>query len=277
MDQRALMADWFDHWTKGAPLRLISADPVRIFRMGGGTDETKPGKLSHGGTWLNASVWPLPAQQTTYFMQQDGELATAPAAKAGSRTLLYDPRHPAPTIGGRYGMGGWSPNCAQDQVCSRGYLACENDLPLNQRADVLSFASQPLQAAVEVTGSVRAKLWVSSDAADTDLVVKLVDVYPDGYAMLLSVGQLRLRYRNGYSRVALMKPGERYQVDVELDLPAICSPPGTASVWTSPAATILVWSRIQIQEPRAGRQRFPWWRGTPSISQQRRLRELNCR
>ena len=216
VDQRALMADWFDHWMKGAPLKLISADPVRIFRMGGGTDETKPGKLSHGGTWLNASVWPLPAQQTTYFMQADGQLATAPAAKAGSRTLLYDPRHPAPTIGGRYGMGGWSPNCAQDQVCSRGYLACENDLPLNQRADVLSFASQPLQAAVEVTGSVRAKLWVSSDAADTDLVVKLLDVYPDGYAMLLSVGQLRLRYRNGFSHVALMKPGERYQVGMEL-------------------------------------------------------------
>ena len=69
---------------------------------------------------------------------------------------------------------------------------------------------------MEVTGAVRAKLWFSSDVADTDLVVKLVDVYPDGYAMLLSVGQLRLRYRNGYSRVAMMKPGERYEVDVEL-------------------------------------------------------------
>jgi putative CocE/NonD family hydrolase len=130
--------------------------------------------------------------------------------------LIYDPRHPAPTIGGRYGMGGWSPNCAQDQVCSRAYFGCENDLPLNQRADVLSFVGKPLDRPVEVTGPVLAKLWVSSDARDTDVMVKLVDVYPNGYAMLLSVGQLRMRYRDGYSRAALMKPGERYQVGVEL-------------------------------------------------------------
>ena len=92
-------------------------------------------------------------------------------------------------------MGGWSPNCAQDQVCSRAYFGCENDLPLNQRADVLSFVGKPLDHAVEVTGPVCASLWVSSDARDTDVMVKLIDVYPDGYAMLLSVGQLRMRYR----------------------------------------------------------------------------------
>jgi putative CocE/NonD family hydrolase len=51
---------------------------------------------------------------------------------------------------------------------------------------------------------------------DTDVMVKLIDVYPDGYAMLLSVGQLRMRYRDGYNRAALMKPGEWYQVGVEL-------------------------------------------------------------
>jgi uncharacterized protein len=216
VDQRALMADWFDHWMKGAQLKLISADPVHFFRMGGGTDQTKPGKLAHGGTWLNAGVWPPPAKQVSYFLEAGGQLATSPAASEGLRTLIYDPRHPAPTIGGRYGMGGWSPNCAQDQVCSRKYFGCENDLPLNQRADVLSFVGKPLDHAVEVTGPVRAKLWVSSDARDTDVMVKLIDVYPDGYAMLLSVGQLRMRYRDGYNRAALMKPGERYQVGVEL-------------------------------------------------------------
>ena len=216
VDQRMLMADWFDHWMKGTGLKAISNAPVDFFRMGGGTDKKKPGKLSHGGTWLNASAWPPPAKGVGYFLSANTRLTNAPVQQEGIRTITYDPKHPAPTIGGRYGMGGWSPNCAADQVCSSRYLGCDNDQPLNQRQDVLSFEGPPLQRAVEVTGMATTKLWVSSDARDADLVVKLIDVYPDGHSLLLSVGQLRLRYRNGFDRSAWMKPGEHYEVTVEL-------------------------------------------------------------
>jgi hypothetical protein len=36
VDQRALMADWFDHWMHGAAFKLVSDMPVQYFRMGGG-------------------------------------------------------------------------------------------------------------------------------------------------------------------------------------------------------------------------------------------------
>ena len=49
-----------------------------------------------------------------------------------------------------------------------------------------------------MTGTIRATLWVSSDARDTDFTAKLIDVYPDGYAMIRLDGQIRARFREGF-------------------------------------------------------------------------------
>ncbi len=51
---------------------------------------------------------------------------------------------------------------------------------VESRADVLLFTSDKLTKPLEVTGRIRAKLYVSSDCPDTDFTVKLTDVYPDG-------------------------------------------------------------------------------------------------
>jgi len=68
----------------------------------------------------------------------------------------------------------------------------------------------------EVTGPVRLTLHVSSNAPDTDFTGKLVDVYPDGRAMLLTDGILRARYREGLDRQVPMIPGEVYCLDIDL-------------------------------------------------------------
>ena len=72
-----------------------------------------------------------------------------------------------------------------------------------------------------VAGPVKARLWVSSDCADTDFTVKLIDVhppsqdYPRGYAMLLTDGILRMRYRDDMAAPTPMEPGQVYQVEIE--------------------------------------------------------------
>jgi len=61
--------------------------------------------------------------------------------------------------------------------------------------------------------AVVARLWISSSAIDTDFTAKLIDVYPPnpdypyGYAMNLSDGILRVRYRDGFNGPVMMKPG----------------------------------------------------------------------
>ncbi|MCW5980569.1 MAG: CocE/NonD family hydrolase [Bryobacteraceae bacterium] len=219
LETRAYIADWFDHTLKGKPLALIGSEPVRIFRMGGGSgSRTAEGKLDHGGEWRTAAAWPHPAAGgVRYYLHPGGGLRTARPAGAGEPSSYdYDPMNPVPTIGGRYGVGAATPGCAQDQVCRPDILGCDGAKPLNSRPDVLSFQSEPLDAPVEVTGFVQAKYWVSSDAPDADFTAKLVDVYPDGYALIVADGQIRAQFRNSFEKPRPMKAGKTYEVTIEL-------------------------------------------------------------
>ena len=67
-----------------------------------------------------------------------------------------------------------------------------------------------------MTGVVRATLWISSDAVDTDFAAKLIDVYPDGTALHIADGQIRARYRNQHAKPELLEPGKVYRVAINL-------------------------------------------------------------
>jgi putative CocE/NonD family hydrolase len=80
---------------------------------------------------------------------------------------------------------------------------------IEARADVLVYTTEPLEEAVQVTGSVRPFQFVSSDAKDTDFTVKLVDVHPEGTAWNVDDTIIRARYREGYNRQVLPASGPR--------------------------------------------------------------------
>ena len=94
--------------------------------------------------------------------------------------------------------------------------------PLAQRGDVLVFSTLPLERDLEVTGSVTLRLWVASDGPDTDFTAKLIDLhppnedYPDGFAMNLTEGILRCRYRDSWERPTPMVRGAIYAIEIEL-------------------------------------------------------------
>jgi putative CocE/NonD family hydrolase len=84
------------------------------------------------------------------------------------------------------------------------------------RQDVLVYTTPVLKDGIEVTGPLEAVLSVSSSAVDTDFAAKLVDVYPDGKAYNVQEGILRARYREGFAHKMRMKPGEIYQIKVDM-------------------------------------------------------------
>jgi uncharacterized protein len=90
------------------------------------------------------------------------------------------------------------------------------------RSDVLVFMTPPFDDELEIAGPITVQLWISSDAPDTDFTAKLIDVYPrsedypHGFAMNLTEGLLRVRYRNSWERPELMVPGEIYEITIEL-------------------------------------------------------------
>jgi putative CocE/NonD family hydrolase len=223
----ALRRRWFDRWLRGIDNGADRDPAVRVFVMGGGSErKTGAGRLDHGGHWRSADDWPLPGTAwTRWYLHDDGSLGHEPGGNGAMPPVLSaDPRDPVPTIGGAISSG--EPlmrGGAYDQRTGPAVFGARPPFgPLCERADALSFATPPLPADLEVVGPVALHLWLACDMPDADIHAKLVDVhppnqdYPDGFAMNLTEGVLRLRYRESWERPSLMTPGEVYAVTVEL-------------------------------------------------------------
>ncbi len=93
-------------------------------------------------------------------------------------------------------------------------LGPKDHRPVERR--ILTYTSSPLESDLTVVGPVKAVLYGTSSAPDTDWVVRLCDVWPDGRALSVCDGILRARYRNFLSHAELMKPGQVYRFEVDL-------------------------------------------------------------
>ena len=224
-DFLSLRARWFDRWLKGDRNGVDDEPPVRIFVMGGGSGrKNAAGRLDHGGRWRSERDWPIPdTQWTPYYLGRDGSLSPGvPTERDVWKEYRFDPKHPVPTIGGTVTSG--QPvmvgGAFDQREGPRFFGSTEPYRPLSERPDVLVFQTPPLEADVEVTGPITANLWISSDCPDTDFTIKLVDVYPpnadypDGFAMNITDGILRVRYRDSWEQPSMMAPGSVYAIRV---------------------------------------------------------------
>lgn len=226
-DWRAFRRRFFDYWLKGIENGAGEDARVRVFVMGGGSGrKNAQGLLEHGGHWREAADWPLPGTRfTPLYLRGDGSLAEAlPDTDAEPLRWISDPANPVPTIGGAItSMEPLISGGPYDQREREGMFAHRAPyLPLASRADVLVFETPLLDSDLTVIGPVTAELFVASDAPDTDITAKLIDVYPPsadyphGFAMNLCEGILRLRYRHDPSKPAPLVPGQVEKVIVEL-------------------------------------------------------------
>jgi putative CocE/NonD family hydrolase len=192
-DMTNLRLRWFDRWLKGSKTGVEDDPPVKLFVQG-------------VNRWRNEDAWPLArARDEQWFMREGGGLApSAPSSDERADSYVYDPEDPCPTRGGALLMPG---------TYARGPV---NQLGIIGRKDVLTYTSEVLDRDTEVTGPVHAVLHASTSAPDTDWVVKLCDVHPDGRTFNVCDGITRARYRNGTDAPALVDPGtvERYEVDL---------------------------------------------------------------
>ena len=194
---------WFDHWLKGIDNGIAAGPKLQIYVMG-------------KNQWRGENEWPLARTRfTKYYLHSDGKansrlgsgaLSTAPPAAEPSDRFVYDPATPVPSRGG--------PVCCTGTPDAPEGSFDQSEVEL--RSDVVVYTTAALERGVEVTGPLQLVLYVSSDQLDTDFTGKLVDVYPDGKAYNVQEGILRGRYRDGFGKKVWMKPGEVYQVKVDL-------------------------------------------------------------
>lgn len=192
---------WFDHWLKGEENGIDAEPPVMIFVMG--IEE-----------WRSEAEWPLPdTQYRPYYLHSggqantlhgDGTLSTEPPTDEPPDVYLYNPLRPVPTVGGQVILPGGNVAGPRDQRV------------VERRDDVLVYSTPVLEQPVEVTGPIEMHLFVSSSARDTDFTGKLVDVHPDGRAIILTEGILRARYLHSFAELELLEPGQIYELRLNL-------------------------------------------------------------
>jgi hypothetical protein len=174
---------------------------------------------------------------------------SSPSVAEASTTWLHDPDNPVPSVSGnvtgfyewivlpgdldgayvpqRARMRSLIPDGPLHQRERESTIVASGRDPatpalLADRADVNVFQTEPLEADVEVTGSSMVNLWVSSDAVDTDVTAKLLDIYPgsdeypEGFHLPLGDSIRRARFRDGFDAEIMMIAGEIYEVQIEL-------------------------------------------------------------
>lgn len=173
--------------------------PVQLFVMG-------------ANVWRTEQEWPLARTlwQNWTLTPQKELLPPGGQAAAGVLEFPTRPEDPVPTVGGRTLMPGGIDGGMHYQPGARDQRI------LDGRTDILRFTSETLASDLEVTGPVNATLTVSTSARDADFAVRLIDVYPDGRAMGVTDGILRLRYREGMDNPLPVEPGRPYTVTVSL-------------------------------------------------------------
>lgn len=205
---RKLQFEWFDYWLKSkSPRRGPPGAPLKLFVMG-------------SNVWREERSWPpadvtdvpfyLHAERGANSLFGDGELRPEAAEASGADHFLYDPNKPVPTQGGAV--------CCKPAVFPWGPM---DQRGVERRKDVLVYSTPVLTHDVEVVGPVRAQLYISSSAPDTDFTAKLLDVFPNGEARNLTDGILRLRYRNSLNRPAgPLRAKEVYPVSIDAGVTA---------------------------------------------------------
>lgn len=211
IDLAGIKIDWYDRWLKGVESPGADERPVKIFVMG-------------INRWRDELDWPLPNTEYRPFylhsggaantLNGDGALSEEKPRAEKADSYTYDPMDPAPTIGGQVILPG------ENAIGPRDQREAE------MRSDVLVYSLPVLEKAIEVTGTIQLKLFASSDSPDTDFTAKLVDVFPDGRAMILTDGILRTRYRESFEMPKLLHPGEIYELTVEMGATANVFLPG---------------------------------------------------
>jgi putative CocE/NonD family hydrolase len=185
---------FYDRFLRDADGDWDARPPLELFVMG-------------ANEWRGEHEWPLARTEfTPWFLQGGGVLSVdEPRADEPGDRYAYDPADPVPTIGGVNSV------LTMTQGAETPILPGPRDQRvLEARPDVLSYTSEVLERDLEVVGPVETVLYAVSSAKDTDWIVRLSDVYPDGRAIFMTEGIIRARYRGGVDgdTVELLEPGE---------------------------------------------------------------------
>ena len=188
LDYDKLIYGWFDFLLKNEANDFKEKTPrVQYFTMG-------------INSWQTSENWP--PKNTflkTFYLNSNGKAnsrfgdgkLTYSIDRNGIQvdSFYYDPTDPVVSYGGGV--------CCTGNAVQGGSF---DQRKMEEREDILVYTSDVFKKGIEMTGFIESTLYLSSDVKDTDLTIKIIDVYPDGTAYNLEETIQRVRYREGYDK-----------------------------------------------------------------------------
>jgi uncharacterized protein len=191
---------WWDYWLKGTRNGIMQEPPVTYYLMA----SARKGEASPKNRLITADTWPPKSEKTRYYLHEKSAVSTQPPESAdAAQSYSFDPGNPVPTVGGQ--------NLGRD-------VGPKDQRAIKPRQDYLRFQTEPLTQDVVVVGHIDMELWAATDGLDTDFMVKLVDIYPDGYEALILDYPLRTRLRFGreLKDVKMMTPDKPELLNIDM-------------------------------------------------------------
>lgn len=204
----SLILDWeqqiLAEGLEGEDKDIWDGDNVAYYLMGDVDDSNVDANY-----WKYTKDWPLDYDWNEWYFGENDDGDYVLVDDDGDLTGLsnisysYDPRDPCPTIGGN-NLGGHPGPGPRDQT------------EIEERDDVIVFTSDELEEPYTIEGELKVKLFFSSNCNDTDFMVRLCDVYPDGRSMLVIDGARMTRLRESMYYEKFMTPGLEYNMTINL-------------------------------------------------------------
>lgn len=195
---RDTLLEFFTYFLKREDNGFIDLPRVQYFNIG-------------ENDWRYSEQWPPKESRlrSLFFhsegsagLADDGLLDFVPPKDEPADSYTYDPGNPVSIT-------------ENTNIWSRA-AELPDRASLRGREDVLTYETGPLLNALEVTGPIAVEIYASSTATDTDITAALVDVYPDGYSLLIQEGILRASFRDKDTGPSPIEPGEVYPFTIDL-------------------------------------------------------------
>ncbi len=180
-----------------------SVPNVRFYVVGPINDSISENETV-GNYWFSANTFPITTDisKQKMYLHNNGTLNQfAPSADEGFKIYVHDPDNPVLTAGGG-NMIEQVPN-TNDVTQGQVDLASAKYAPYTMnRPGVIAFTGEAIQDSLSIIGFPVATLYaksspasISSGPTDTDFMVRILDVYPDGRELFVVEGAVNARAR----------------------------------------------------------------------------------
>jgi putative CocE/NonD family hydrolase len=228
---------WWDYWLKGIDTGIMREPMLRAWMQE--SVEPRSFQQQRPGRWVAEPSWPSPhITEQRYLLSGSGtlDLITSP-----TRHSLRADAPPAPRLEAAASLRADAPPRAEQRLDIRGVqyagfasgsrtaFGRPGDFPPDQRAEdglSLTFTSAPLSERLEILGYPMLTLALSADRPLALVAARLCDVAPDGASTLMSRGLLNLTHRDSREQPSALVPGERYSVQIQLNVVGYAIPAG---------------------------------------------------